>query len=78
MQKKMKLFVKYFFSKCEYIQRTLRICSYLLKKSLTENFFFSAAFTDQIIMENLDGINSVSFLTFSGGMKIEHCTEMGY
>ena len=30
------------FSKCEHIHRKLRICSHLLKKSITENFIFCA------------------------------------
>ena len=32
--------IKDFFSKCDQIQKKLRICSYLLKKSLIENFIF--------------------------------------
>ena len=31
-----------FFSKCDQIRSFLRICSHLLKKSLMENFIFSA------------------------------------
>ena len=37
---KMKFSTKGFFSKCDYIRRFLRIWSYLLKKSLVENFIF--------------------------------------
>ena len=37
---KIKFFIKDFFSKCDQIRRKL---SYLLKKSLTENFIFCAA-----------------------------------
>ena len=40
-EQKMKFF-KYFFSKCDQICRKLRIWSYLLKKSLMENFIFCA------------------------------------
>ena len=36
----MKFFTKDFFSKCDEIRRKLRIWSYLLKKSLMENFIF--------------------------------------
>ena len=36
----MKFFSKYFFSKCDQIHSFLRIWSYLLKKSLLENFIF--------------------------------------
>ena len=34
----MKFSIKYFFSKCDQIRRRLHIWSYLLKKSLIENF----------------------------------------
>ena len=37
---KIKFFIKNFFSKCEQIRRNLRIWSYLLRKSLMENFIF--------------------------------------
>ena len=39
---KMKFSIKDFFSKCDQIQRKLRISSHLLKKSLMENFIFLA------------------------------------
>ena len=39
---KMMFSIKDFFSKCDQIRRKLRIWSYLLKKSVTENFFFCA------------------------------------
>ena len=39
---KMKLSIKDFFSKCDQIHSFLRIWSYLLKKSLMENFIFWA------------------------------------
>ena len=38
-------FFKDFFSKCDQIRRKPRIWSRLLKKSLMENFIFSAAYT---------------------------------
>ena len=38
----MKLSIKDFFSQCDQIPRKLRIWSYLLKKSLMENFLFCA------------------------------------
>ena len=41
--KKMKIFIKDFFSKCDQIRRKLRIWSHLQKKSLMENFIFCAA-----------------------------------
>ena len=42
-EKKMKFFIKDFFSKCEDICRKLRICSHLQKESLMEHFIFCAA-----------------------------------
>ena len=39
---KKKFSVKDFFSKCDQIRSFLRICSHLLKKSLTENIIFCA------------------------------------
>ena len=39
---KMKFSIKDFFSKCDQIRSSLRIWSYLLKKSLTENYIFCA------------------------------------
>ena len=41
-----KFYIKSFFSKCDQICRKMRICSHLLKKSLTENFNFCAMFVD--------------------------------
>ena len=43
---KKKFYIKSFFSKCDQICRKMRICSHLLKKSLTENFNFCAMFVD--------------------------------
>ena len=39
---KMKFAIKDFFSKCDQIRSFLRICSHLLKKSLTESFILCA------------------------------------
>ena len=39
---KMMFFIRDFFSKCDQIRWKLQICSYLLKKSLIENFIFRA------------------------------------
>ena len=39
---KIKFSIKDFFSKCDQIQRKLRIWSHLLKKALMENFIFCA------------------------------------
>ena len=49
--KKMKLFVKDFFRKCDLIRRKLRIWSHLLKKSLMENFVFC---TESIVKRGVD------------------------
>ena len=44
----MKFSIKDFFSKCDKIRSFLRILSYLLKKSLMENFIFSAVISCSI------------------------------
>ena len=44
LNKKMKLSIKDFFSKYDQMNSFLRIWSYLLKKSLLENFIFRAVF----------------------------------
>ena len=41
--------IKDFSSKCEQIRSFLRICLYLLKKSLTENFFLCS---DSFLLNN--------------------------
>ena len=38
----MKFLIKDFFNKCDQIRTFLRIWSYLMKKSLVENFIFCA------------------------------------
>ena len=40
--KKMKFFIKDFFSRRDQIHRKLQLCSHLLKKSLIENLIFCA------------------------------------
>ena len=42
MHKKMKFSIKDIFNKCDQIRIFLRICPHLLRKSLMENFIFSA------------------------------------
>ena len=42
LHKKMKFYIKDFFSKCDQIRRFPRICSHLLKKFFMENFIFCA------------------------------------
>ena len=44
LHEKIKFPIKEFFSKCDQIGRKLQIWSYLLKKSLKENFIFCAVF----------------------------------
>ena len=41
-EQKIKFSIKDFFSKCEQIRRKFRVWSYILEKSLMENFSFSA------------------------------------
>ena len=43
----MKFSIKDFFSKCDQTRSFLRIWSHLMKKSLMENFFFSAVIAQQ-------------------------------
>ena len=45
--RKMKFYIKDFFSKCNQIRSFLRIWLHLLKKSLMENFIFCAVSGDQ-------------------------------
>ena len=57
----MKFSIKDFFSKCDQIHSKLRIWSYLLKKSLMENFIFCA------VSQNMGIIffkNHLPFATF--------------
>ena len=51
----MKFSIKGFFSKCDQIRRKLPIWSHLLKKSLMDNFIFSAMFI--LHKFRLDGVN---------------------
>ena len=46
--KKIKFFIKDFFSKCDQFRSFLWIWSHLLKKSLMENFDFCAVGTNRI------------------------------
>ena len=46
----MKFSVKDFFSKCDQIDRKLRIWSHLLQKSLMENFIFCAVGKMKLIL----------------------------
>ena len=49
---KMRFSIQDFFSKCDQIRSFLRIWSYLLKKSLMENFIFCAANAEYVILVN--------------------------
>ena len=57
----MKFFIKAFFSNCDQIRSFLLICSYLLKKSLLENFIFCAVSHSRIIYRNKVLYNSEFF-----------------
>ena len=61
LHKKMKFFIKDFFSKCDRIRCFLRIWSHLLKKPLMETFTFCAVF--QLLWIILK-INTVKFSLF--------------
>ena len=67
----MKFFIKDFFSKCDQIRSFPRIWSYLLKKSLMENFIFYAVFQVSSISQVLDreGGNSVTTLPHPPSQK---------
>ena len=52
----MKFLIKDFFSKCHQIRRKLRVWSYLLKKSLMENFIFCAVFSAYFTFTFLDRV----------------------
>ena len=49
----MKFSVKDFFSKRDQIRRKLRIWSYLLNKSLIENFIFRAVFDSMMVHSSI-------------------------
>ena len=67
----MKFSIKDFFSKCDQIRSFPRIWSYLLKKSLMENFIFYAVFQVSSISQVLDreGGNSVTTLPHPPSQK---------
>ena len=53
----MKFFIKDFFSKYDQIRRKPRIWSYLLKKSLMENFIFLCSeWTNEIVLSGYSKI----------------------
>ena len=57
----MKFFIEDFFSECFQIIRFLRIWSYLLKKSLLENFIFCALKITQISEKGYDLLVSIMY-----------------
>ena len=74
---KMKFPIKNFFSKCDQIRRKLRIWSYLLKKSLIENFILYAKRRKRILTHLMPLIcfytlrhhqKTPDFFMFSGGL----------
>ena len=62
---KIKLSIKDFFSKCDQIRRILRICSYLLKKSLLGNFIFCAVISFVELRKRLWGEHKITYSWFS-------------
>ena len=66
---KMKFSIKDFFTKCDQIRRKLRIWSYLLKKSLMENFIFlcNGKYLFDVILFHSSIQNSIylTYLSFS-------------
>ena len=88
----MKFLIKDFFSKFEQIRGKLQIWSYLLKKSLMENFIFCIVVNNDSSQHKIKHINllhvvvsfstlckhqkTYSFLMFSGGIEREQRHEM--
>ena len=52
---KIEFSIKDFFSKCDQIRTNLWVLSYLLKKSLMENFIFYADFVTKFVLNALTG-----------------------
>ena len=75
---KMKFSIKDFFGKCDQTRRKLRIRSYLLKKSLMENFTFCAVSRSwrSMFAKSMQRINCISQL--NGRMKAYYCTKNGF
>ena len=62
LYKKLKSFIKGFFSKWKQIRRKLQICSHLAKKTLAENFIFCAKFLVFILHSRLCWLDIIRFL----------------
>ena len=62
LHKNMKFYIKDFLSKCDQIRSFLRIWSYLLKKSLMENFMFCAVLNLKFALVGLVGLTFVAGL----------------
>ena len=72
---KMKFSIKDFFSNCDQIESFLWIWSYLLKKSLMENFIFCVVFSWQVnIWIKEHDVNHASSHTFSS-MDLTHSSN---
>ena len=56
----MKFSIKGFLSKCDQIHRFLRIWSYLLKKSLMENFIFCPVISEGVFPNNIQWLQNLS------------------
>ena len=67
----MKFSIKDFFSKCDHILRKLRICSLLLRQSLTENFIFCAVYSrkNRDLFRTVPNIEYARFFFFNKHIK---------
>ena len=70
LHKKMKFFIKDFFSKCDRIRSFLRIWSHLLKKSLMQTFTFCAVF--RLYMNNPKNKYCKVLIVLSGHTCVLH------
>ena len=62
-----KKWVEDFFSECGQVRRKLRICTHLLKNSLTENFTFWVVVAIQSCSENKCNLDNFFLINTNGG-----------
>ena len=71
---KMKFSIKNFFTNCDQIRRKLRIWSYLVKKSLMENFIFCAVSENtEVSQKEIDNCHSARRLSRIGKPANQKC-----
>ena len=73
----MKFSITGFFSKCDQIRRKLQIWSYLLKKSLIENFIFCAVkHKGHTQKDNTRNIWEIRFIAFWNNLLFHWRTDL--